>query len=355
VAERFPDPAVQQRMEVDLALLHHDDRRLGDRERSLLTTAQPHHAPTLYLRRPVPGSGAILRLVRRYESPDIGRFPRVQACVSSGRLVQCPKASAGTRYGTSGPKLGHASLMWACAEAAGLFLRHHPAGQTSLTTREKTPGKGTAFTMLAQKLGRAVYDLFKRQPACDRRPFLSGSWNGAGEPNASRDDHGLSLSCRLGHACIAASLHAEEHRGPCARILWPWSGHTLRLLYMRRESRSVAVGCPSPAPGTHWRTRSVQPRLCVGRDEGTDTFLGRRGRHHRLSALTISLVTEPQYGCGADTWCLDRQLEIQPEHVARGRRRRDQYRGTKEHNPLLGKVYLLTTGGLIRVRHGNGG
>jgi hypothetical protein len=79
-------------------------------------------------------------------------------------------------------------------------------------------------------------------------------------------------------------------------------------------------------------------------------FLGRRGRHHRLSAITISMVTEPQYVFGADTLCLDRHVEIQPEHVARGRRRRDQHRGKKEQNPLLGKVCLLTTGGLIRVR-----
>src|SRR5262245_37315157 len=134
-------------------------------------------------------------------------------------------------YGTAGPQLGHASRKGACAEAAVVCLRNHPAGQKSLTPREKTLGQGTAFTRLAHQLGRADYDLFKRQLACDRRPFLSGSWNGADEPNASQDDHGLSLSCVLGHACIAASLHAEEHRGPCARILGPWIGPPLRLLY----------------------------------------------------------------------------------------------------------------------------
>jgi hypothetical protein len=158
--------------------------------------------------------------------------------------VKCTQESAATRYGTSGPKLGNAYLTWAFAEAAVLFLRNHPAGQTHLTPRENTPGQGTAFTRLAHQLGRAGYDLVKRQPACDRRPFLSGAWNGAGEPNASRDDPGLSLSCVLGHACIAASLHAAEHRGPCARIRWPIMGPPLWLLYRRRELRSVDVGCP---------------------------------------------------------------------------------------------------------------
>jgi hypothetical protein len=215
---------------VALALLHHDDRRLGDLERSRRTTAQPHPAPPLSRRRPVPGSGAILRLGRRYESPDIGRFPRVQAVVSSGRLVQCPQASAATRYGTAGPQLGNTSLTGACAEAAGLCLRHTPAGHKSRTPREKPPGQGTAFTRLAHTLGRANDDLFKRPTAGARRPFLWVMERGAGEPNASRDDPGLSLSGGRGHACIAASWHAAEHRGPVARILGPWIGPPLRLL-----------------------------------------------------------------------------------------------------------------------------
>jgi hypothetical protein len=82
VAERFPEPAVQKRMEVDLALINHDDCLLGDLELSILKTAKQHHAHTLYLRRPGPGSGASLSLVLRYEIQDIGRFPRVQDVVS---------------------------------------------------------------------------------------------------------------------------------------------------------------------------------------------------------------------------------------------------------------------------------
>jgi hypothetical protein len=73
-----------------------------------------------------------------------------------------------------------------------------------------------------------------------------------------------------------------------------------------------------------------------------------QGRHHRLSANTISRVIEPQDVCGAATWCWDRQVAIQPAHVARGRRRRDQHRGKEEPDPLFGKVCLLTTGGLPR-------
>jgi hypothetical protein len=61
------------------------------------------------------------------------------------------------------------------------------------------------------------------------------------------------------------------------------------------------VCCPSPEPGTHGRTVTVQPLLCVGRDEGTEMFLGRRGQPCRYSAIAVSLAIEPQYVCGAAT------------------------------------------------------
>jgi len=348
VAERLPAPAVQQSLAGDLALSHHDDGRRGDLARSLLTTATPPQAQTRSRRRPGPGSGALLRRVLREESPDIGRCPRVQDCVADGRRVQCTQASAGPRYGPAGPTSGHASLQGACSAAAVLCRRTNPAGHTSRTTLATTPGQGQAFTRLAHTLGRAVSDRLKRHTACDGRRLLAGAWNGAGEPNASRDDPGLSRSGVLGQAWIAASLHAAEPRGPLARILWPLMGPPLRRRSRRRASRSVDGGGPAPAPGTHGRTRAVQPRLGVGRYEGTATFLGRRGRHHRLAALTISRVTASPDGCGADPWCLDRHGDIQPEHVARGRRRRDHHRGKKAQNPLLGRVCLLTTGGLPR-------
>ena len=121
VAERFPEPAVQKRIEVDLARIDHDDRPLTDLELDLVQTATEHEAQTFYRLRSIPGVGKSLALVLRYEIHAIRRFPRVQAFVSSGRLVKCAKESAGTRDGTSGKKIGHASLQWACSEAAVLF------------------------------------------------------------------------------------------------------------------------------------------------------------------------------------------------------------------------------------------
>ena len=87
------------------------------------------------------------------------RVPSVQDVVSSCRLVTWAKESAGTRYGTAGTTRGKAYLQWAFSEAAVRFLRDHPAGQKSLTRLAKTHGQGQALTLLAQQLGRAVYDM----------------------------------------------------------------------------------------------------------------------------------------------------------------------------------------------------
>jgi transposase len=175
VAERFPDPAVQKSMQVDLALLGSYDPLLSDLALHIVKAAQPHDANTLYLLQTVPGIGKILSLVLLDEIHDIQRFPSVQDVVSYCRLGKCATESAGKRSGTAGTKMGHAYLTWAFSEAAVLFLRDHPAGQKYLTRLEKKHGQGNALTLLAQKLGRAVYDMLKRQQAFDMPKFLQES------------------------------------------------------------------------------------------------------------------------------------------------------------------------------------
>jgi transposase len=172
IAERFPDPAVQKSIEVDLALIDHYDHLLRDAELSVLKLAKQHEANTLYLLRTVPGIGEILSLVLLYEIHDIHRFPRVQDFVSYCRLVKCAKESAGKRSGTSGTKIGNAYLKWAFSEAAVLFLRNNPQGQKYLARLEKKHGKGKALTVLAHKLARAVYSMLQREMAFNMQQFL---------------------------------------------------------------------------------------------------------------------------------------------------------------------------------------
>jgi transposase len=174
VAERFPEPAVQKSIEVDLMLIDHYDQLLRDMELCILKTAKQQDSNTLYLLRTIPGIGEILSLVLLYEIHDIQRFPRVQEFVSYCRLVKCARESAGKRYGTSGAKIGNAALKWAFSEAAVLFLRANPTGQKYLARVEKNHSKGKALTILAHKLARAVYYMLKRHTAFDMATFLRG-------------------------------------------------------------------------------------------------------------------------------------------------------------------------------------
>lgn len=91
----------------------------------------------------------------------------MQACVSYGRLVKGATASAGKRSGTAGTKIGPASRTWAFSEAAGLVLRHNPAGQQYLARLERRHGTGKALTVRAHPLARAVSDRLKRDTAFD--------------------------------------------------------------------------------------------------------------------------------------------------------------------------------------------
>jgi len=96
----------------------------------------------------------------------------VQDFASYARLVTCRKESAGKRLGTSGKKIGNAHLKWAFSEAATLFLRQNPAGQKLLGRLEKKHDKGKALSILAHKLGRAVYHMLKRKVAFEMDLFL---------------------------------------------------------------------------------------------------------------------------------------------------------------------------------------
>jgi transposase len=126
VAQRFADPAVQQNIEVDLALIDDDDRLIRDLEPQIMTAAQQHAPPTLERLRSVPGIGPIFSWVLLYDIHAIHRFPRGQEFASSCRVVKCAHESAGTRYGTSGHTSGHVHLTWAFSEAAVLFLVDNP-------------------------------------------------------------------------------------------------------------------------------------------------------------------------------------------------------------------------------------
>jgi Transposase IS116/IS110/IS902 family len=278
VAERCAEAAVHKTIAVDLALLTSDDALRKDLALSLLTTATPHDAHTLYLRPTVPGIGQMLSLVRLSASPRIDRCPCVPAFASDARLVKGRTASGGKRWGTSGQKIGHAHLTGAFAEAATLFVRHTPQGQKLWARLENKQATGKALSLLAHPLGRAVSCMRKRQVACERARFLQTSGSRADEPGASLDAEGRSLSRASSQPSPAASLNAKARRGRCS--LRPRAGWDTR-----------SGSCKDGDGRLRWRVRPL-PRarhelashLCAAR------LLRRTGGGHGLIARSQSIT-----------------------------------------------------------------
>jgi transposase len=273
----FPDPAVQKSMEVDLTLLGSYDPLLRALELHIVKAAKQHDANTLYLLQTVPGIGKILSLVLLYESHDIQRFPSVPAFVSYCRLVKCAKESASKRYGTAGAKLGNASLKWAFSEAAVLFLRDNPAGQKYLNPTGEKTRPGQRVDPPGPEAGACGLLPVKTPEGLRYAQVSPGVVSGVGEPDASLGVHGVSLRRVLRNDGIAASVNAQEHRDhnpqPSA-VDWTPAPAPLHVAMVAKGT----VGCPSPEPETNCRTEHVQPPGCVGRYEGTERFLGRRGQ-----------------------------------------------------------------------------
>ena len=172
VAERFEEPSVRKSMEMDLSLIDHYDKLLTEVELYITQTAKVHDVNAFHRLRSVPGIGRILALVVLFEIHDINRFPTVQDFVSYARLVKCAKESAGKRHGTSGKKIGNVHLKWAFSEASVLFLRGNPAGQRYVEKLTSKHGKAKALSILAHKLGRAVYYMLKREKAFAMNQFF---------------------------------------------------------------------------------------------------------------------------------------------------------------------------------------
>jgi transposase len=100
-------------------------------------------------------------------------------------LVNCAKESSGKKLGTSGKKIGNVHLRWAFAEAAVLFIRQSQPGKEYFAKLEHKHGKAKALTVLAHKLGRAVYSMRTREHACALQRFvLAYPLRGEREPTA---------------------------------------------------------------------------------------------------------------------------------------------------------------------------
>jgi len=173
MANRFEDQSIQQNIDPDLRLIDFYDKEPASVEWFILKNAKSHDYQSYMLLKSVPGIGDIISLVILYEIHDISRFPTVQDFASYSRLIKCKNESAGKTYGTSGSKIGNAHLKWAFSEAAVIFLRDNPPAKQYVEKLTKRHNKGKALSILAHKLGRAVYYILKRRQSFDAKRFFA--------------------------------------------------------------------------------------------------------------------------------------------------------------------------------------
>jgi transposase len=88
--------------------------------------------------------------------------------------VRCEHESAGKVVGFGDQKIGNAHLRWAFAEAACLFLRGSERARAWKQKQQKKRGEGKALAVLAAKLARAVYHLWRKGEAFDEDRFWQG-------------------------------------------------------------------------------------------------------------------------------------------------------------------------------------
>ena len=174
IAERFDDRSVQHSAAANLAIIDCLDQQTAQLELYLVRTAKVEDVQTYHRLQTIPGVGKVLALVILYEVHNILRFQSAGQFLSYTRLVRCRHVSAGKTLGSGGKKIGNAHLRWALGEAACLFLRGSERARAWKQKQEKQRGEGKARAILAARLARAVYHLWRKGEAFDEARFWQG-------------------------------------------------------------------------------------------------------------------------------------------------------------------------------------
>jgi transposase len=182
IAGRFENPSVQRSAAADLAVIDCLDEQIAQLELYLVRTAKVEDVQTYHRLQTIPGVGKILALVLLYEVHNILRFDNAGQFLSYARLVRCQHESAGKILGSANNKIGNAHLRWAFGEAACLLLRASERARQWKQRQANKRGEGKALAILAAKLGRAVYHLWRKEQAFDEERFWSGRAKAAARP-----------------------------------------------------------------------------------------------------------------------------------------------------------------------------
>ena len=77
------------------------------------------------------------------------------------------------KCGSGGSKIGNVRLKWAFSEAVVFFLNGNDPAKKYLDRLTRKHGKSKALSILAHKLGRAVYFMLKNKEVFDQKKFLN--------------------------------------------------------------------------------------------------------------------------------------------------------------------------------------
>jgi transposase len=159
---------------------------------------------TYHRLRTIPGVGPVLALTLLDETHDIKRFASVGQFLSDARLVRCTHESDGKVAGTGGQKIGNAHLRRAFGEAACLFLRGSERAGRWKEKQAAKRGEGLALAVLAARLARAAYHLWRKAEAFDLDRFWGGRPAGGKTPAGDKEgETGSSSLSRAGEVADA--------------------------------------------------------------------------------------------------------------------------------------------------------
>ena len=173
IVGHFPDPVVRLMIQADLRLIDQYDPLIKELDRQILTLAKGHDPTSLHLLKSIKGVGDVRALTMLYEIHDMRRFPGRGEFCSYALLVKGQKSSAGKSYGTTGGRIGNAHLRWAFSEAALLYLRGNTEAEKYYNRLISRHGKSKALTIIAKRLGIAVYYMLRRREPFNERQFLT--------------------------------------------------------------------------------------------------------------------------------------------------------------------------------------
>ncbi|MEP3480668.1 MAG: IS110 family transposase [Fuerstiella sp.] len=175
IADRFDGSSLRKMVSLDVELIDFYDEQIKKLDLYLERSAKVDDADTFFRLQSIPGVGRILAMTLLYEIHDIRRFPSVGDFLSYSRLVKGTNSSAGKNYKPTGSKIGNPHLKWAFSEAITLLKRECPQAKAFAEQIEKKHNKARANTLLAIKLGRAVYWMWKRKSAFQPEVFTRSS------------------------------------------------------------------------------------------------------------------------------------------------------------------------------------